>query len=81
MTQPSPLHDDATRARANCLLIMAHALVAEADRIAGLLAEVCDLDPSSDQIIDAIWNQTEVGTGIMILRGDLPVRPDAEFIQ
>ncbi|WP_146585445.1 hypothetical protein [Puniceibacterium confluentis] len=81
MSTPSPLHDDSTRARATCLLVMALALVAEADRMATLLADLCDLDPSCDEITEAVWNNTNVGEGIMILRGDLPVRPDAEVLQ
>lgn len=58
--------------RAYALLQCTHALNAETDRIAGLLADLLGVDPSSDVITDAVWNTNNPAEAVMYLKGELP---------
>lgn len=63
-----------TECRLLALFQCTHALIAETDRIAQLIAELSGIDPSDEVITDAVWNSASPGEAVMILKGDLPIR-------
>ena len=72
MTTPSLIPDRETECRILALLQCTHALNAETDRLAAIIAELLGIDPSSDTITDAVWNSQDPATAVMFLKGDLP---------
>lgn len=64
--------DRDTECRVYAMLTMAHALTAETDRIAALIADKLGIDPVDEAITEAVWNFDDAATALMFLKGDLP---------
>lgn len=71
MTQP--LDNLEIRAQVHAMLIMAHALGTELDRIAALIADRSGLEPDSDLITEAVFNSTNAAEALMVLMGTLHI--------
>lgn len=72
MTTPNLIPDRDTECRILALLQCTHALTAETDRLAAIIAELLEIDPSDDAITEAVWNSQDPATALMFLKGDLP---------
>ncbi|MBD11604.1 hypothetical protein [uncultured Roseovarius sp.] len=72
MNTPNLIPDRETECRILALLQCTHAMLAETDRLAAIIAELIGEDPSGDTITEAVYNAQDPATAVMFLRGDLP---------
>lgn len=72
MNTPKLIPDRETECRILALLQCTHAMLAETDRLAAIIAELIGEDPSGDTITEAVYNAQDPATAVMFLRGDLP---------
>ncbi|MCZ4351559.1 hypothetical protein O4H61_03435 [Roseovarius aestuarii] len=59
-----------TECRVYAMIQMAHTLTTETDRIATLIAELLDIDPSSEVITEAVWNADDPAHAMALLKGE-----------
>lgn len=72
MSAENLIPDRETECRILALLQCTHAMLAETDRLAAIIAELIGEDPSGDTITEAVYNAQDPATAVMFLRGDLP---------
>lgn len=64
--------DRDTECRLLALLQCTHAMLAETDRLAAIIAELINADPGDDLITEVVYNAQDPATAVMFLKGDLP---------
>lgn len=68
----SLIPDRETECRVLALLQCTHAMTAETDRLAAIIADLLGIDPSDDAITQAVWNSASPAEAVMYLKGELP---------
>ncbi|MBO9451469.1 hypothetical protein J7426_14440 [Tropicibacter sp. R16_0] len=61
-----------TETRILALLQCTQAMINETDRLAAIIADLTQVDPSSETITEAVWNSQSPATAVMFLKGELP---------